>query len=300
MVLGGWQGCLRRPNGGSGPSHRVAPPPHSRPALHRSTGRYRDAVAGVGVGQDSQSTRQRIAVTPEYAVHNTGDPKRPPVDDLRLAENLWPIVTQYLPMDVRWFLERRWKELLRWRLRWKDELEYTGDYVSRAAPHWERALASFKGAHVRALEIGSFEGRSTLWFVENVLTHEESTIVCVDVYYEPRFDHNIAVSGASRKVEKRVGRSDETLIKLEGERFDFVYIDGSHLAHDVLMDAMAAWRLLPHGGVMIFDDYRWMPERLPLERPAMAIDLFLETARSQLDVLHKDFQVIVRKRANSA
>ena len=125
-------------------------------------------------------------------------------------------------MDVPWCLMRRWKELHRLRLRWKAGPEYTGDDVSRAVPQWECALASFKGERVRALEIGSFEGRSTLWFVENVLTHEESTIVCVDTYYEPRFDHNIAVSGASRKVEKRVGRSDEMLVKLRGERFDFV------------------------------------------------------------------------------
>ena len=62
---------------------------------------------------------------------------------------------------------------------------------------------------------------------------------------------------------------------------------------------MAAWQLLTPGGVMIFDDYQWMPNKPLLERPTMAVDLFLATTRSQLDVLHKDYQVIVRKRASS-
>ena len=33
---------------------------------------------------------------------------------------------------------------------------------------------------IHILEIGSYEGRSTVWFVENLLNNEKSTITCVD------------------------------------------------------------------------------------------------------------------------
>ena len=39
--------------------------------------------------------------------------------------------------------------------------------------------------------------------------------------------------------------------------FDFIYIDGSHIAKDVLTDACMAWPLLMPKGLMVFDDYMW-------------------------------------------
>jgi hypothetical protein len=39
--------------------------------------------------------------------------------------------------------------------------------------------------------------------------------------------------------------------------FDFIYIDGSHMRVDVLLDAVLAWQLLKPGGFMVLDDYEW-------------------------------------------
>ncbi len=39
--------------------------------------------------------------------------------------------------------------------------------------------------------------------------------------------------------------------------YDFVYVDGSHRASDVLTDAVLAWPLLKAGGLLIFDDDGW-------------------------------------------
>lgn len=41
------------------------------------------------------------------------------------------------------------------------------------------------------------------------------------------------------------------------QQFDLIYIDGSHMRVDVMMDAVLAWPLLKAGGVMVFDDYEW-------------------------------------------
>ena len=53
------------------------------------------------------------------------------------------------------------------------------------------------------------------------------------------------------------GTSENKLIELinKGVLADLIYIDGSHLAKDVLSDAILSWKLLKPSGVMIFDDY---------------------------------------------
>ena len=71
--------------------------------------------------------------------------------------------------------------------------EFTRDWVSKKENNWDRVLAEFKGkANVHALEIGSFEGRSAIWFLDNILTDPTSTLTCVDVFtdeIEANFDH---------------------------------------------------------------------------------------------------------------
>jgi hypothetical protein len=42
----------------------------------------------------------------------------------------------------------------------------------------------------------------------------------------------------------------------------FLYIDGWHSAFGALADGVMSWPLLNVGGVMIFDDYLWVPPKL--------------------------------------
>jgi predicted O-methyltransferase YrrM len=178
---------------------------------------------------------------------------------------------------------------------------FTSDYVTHVAAHWTKYLAPFSGKpDVHFLEIGSFEGRSAVWMFENVLTDPTSTLTCVDPFWDPatevRFDHNLRIGGCETRVRKLKGRSEQLLPHLAGAQFQTVYVDGSHHALNVLMDAVASWRLLVEGGLLIFDDYEWEPQRAPEERPQLAIDLFLTTCRHEVELLHKGYQVIVRKR----
>jgi len=183
----------------------------------------------------------------------------------------------------------------------KSGYAFTTDYVSWLAPTWEKHLEGFRAKNdVKMLEIGSFEGRSAIWFLENILTHPTSSITCVDIFpprCEKLFDHNIKISGFSDKVLKMKGRSESIAATLKEKSFDIVYIDGSHLAPNVLMDAVASWVLLKEGGIMIFDDYEWEPDKPPEERPQIAIDIFLRGFRHQVELLHKGYQVIVRKKS---
>lgn len=179
--------------------------------------------------------------------------------------------------------------------------EFSDDYTTSHETVWKGCLESFIGKpDIHLLEVGVFEGRSTLWFLENVLTHPTSRITCIDSFGrsggEASFDHNVEVSGHVRRVTKMKGLSVDVLPTLSSRAFDVVYVDGSHRAVDVLMDAVLCWPLLKAGGVMIFDDYLWETERPSSRRPQMAIDLFLTMVREEARVLHKEYQVAVARR----
>jgi hypothetical protein len=185
---------------------------------------------------------------------------------------------------------------MRARLKRATGYAFTTDYVTANEAAWAAHLQAFAGREgVRLLEIGSYEGRSAVWFLEHVLTHPTSRLVSVDPNALPAFEHNLRVSGAAARVERIQRRSEDVLASLPPESFDIVYVDGSHRALNVLFDAVASAALLKPGGVLILDDYRWEPGRPPAERPQMAIDLFLASFASRFDVLLDDYQVILRK-----
>jgi predicted O-methyltransferase YrrM len=188
------------------------------------------------------------------------------------------------------------------RLAASPDLVFTADTTSAHERTWEACLSAFAGRPgVRMLEIGSFEGRSAIWFLQHVLTHPSSTLTCVDEWWSQaarvRFDHNLRVVGVAARVRALAVRSLDGLPSLRGERFDVVYVDGCHAAPAVLMDAVLAWDLLLPDGVLIFDDYRWRPDLPPGERPEMAIDAFLRLIDGRYDLLHHSHQVIIRKPA---
>ena len=104
-----------------------------------------------------------------------------------------------------------------------------------------------------------------------------------------RFASNINLTGKAAQVQTCVGRSDEMLVRLitQGVRADFVYVDGSHQAADVLSDAVLAWKLLKPGGLLVFDDYLWpLYQDRPLMNPKMAIDAFVNCHLDQIRYVH--------------
>lgn len=188
---------------------------------------------------------------------------------------------------------------------------FTQDWFSQDIPNIKKVLARFKAKPVQMIEIGSFEGRSTVWFIDNILTHKDAKITCIDFFMgspehqmtgvntdniEKTFELNILKSSEPRKVKKVKGISQEILRQLPLHSYDIIYIDGSHKASDVLEDAVLSFRLLKKNGVMMFDDYIW-PINLPeIEKPKLGIDAFLQTFEGQYELLHKEGQVFLRKK----
>ena len=108
-----------------------------------------------------------------------------------------------------------------------------------------------------------------------------------------RFEANVATAGSACPVEVRQGDSLSELCRLVVEEparaFDFISIDASHRACDVIGDAVLAFRLLKRGGVMVFDDYLWSPFKPgsedPLSTPKIAVDAFTTLFARQARVL---------------
>jgi len=99
-------------------------------------------------------------------------------------------------------------------------------------------------------------------------------------------------------VTKIKGWSQEVLPKLSGgdDRFDVIYVDGDHSAAGVNRDCVLSWPLLAPGGIMIIDDYGFMPDLPAHKRPQAGVDAFLAAISSRYDELHRAYQLVIQAR----
>jgi predicted O-methyltransferase YrrM len=216
------------------------------------------------------------------------------------------------PNAVSWRPHRLEKLVDKLRYRsWFRGKDYTSDWTSGNFTLWRRNLAPLRAEPLRILEIGSWEGRSALFFL-NFFT--ASTIVCIDTFsgnpeerevygslaaimagVEGRFDRNLAAFGdRAEKIKSPSGPALERL-RAQGRRFDLAYIDGNHRRDEVMADSMGVWQLLDVGGVVIWDDYEWGQGLAPAERPQPAIDEFLAMHEGSYRLLAKTYQVAIER-----
>lgn len=202
-------------------------------------------------------------------------------------------------------------------------LHFSADWFTGKIPLFQKHLERFVGQPgIAMLEVGTFEGRCACWLLRNILTHPTARLTCIDTFDwsasleralvearhiaplpdgvtpERHFDENIRVVEAEGKVRKLKGPSRTMLPLLAPQQFSFIYIDGSHVATDVLTDAVLCWDLLVDDGILAFDDYGLEMYREASSNPAAAIDAFLSVFGDWCDVLHKGFMVFLRKHAH--
>ena len=182
---------------------------------------------------------------------------------------------------------------------------YTRDWHSHNIANWNQYLSPLMGlSNINALEIGTFEGRSAIWLLEHVFTDPSASITCIDLFRRPgqeaRFQHNIAMTKRTAQLIKRKGSSHNILPEFAHDSFDLIYVDGSHDAASVLLDAFLCWPILKPGGILIFDDYLINKNAPVSHTPKLAIDIFLDHHSDKCKVLHFDYQVILRKNRHNS
>jgi predicted O-methyltransferase YrrM len=204
------------------------------------------------------------------------------------------------------------RRLDRYRYRsWFRGKDFTTDWASGNFTLWRRALSPLRAEPLRIVEIGSWEGRSAIFFLN---FFPRSSIVCIDTFggnpeeakvydtlsellpgVEQRFDRNLAPFGT--RVEKIKSRSGPALdaLRAAGRRFDLAYIVGSHWRDDVMADSRGVWELLGDRGIVIWDDYGWAPAFPPEARPQPAIDEFLREHTGAYRPLFQGYQVMIER-----
>lgn len=189
------------------------------------------------------------------------------------------------------------------------EPEFTTDWFTANVGLWRTLFEPYQGmAGLQFLEIGSWEGRSALWLLQNVLKDPASRLTCVDRWEACRdgdgaaaerlFDRNLAPHAA--RLVKMKGASADVLRRLPPASYDVIYVDGSHAAPDVLSDAVLSWPLLRPRGLIVFDDYVSTigPDHAP--GPKVAIDAFLLAYGPLCSVIRSGWQIAVRKNPDAA
>jgi predicted O-methyltransferase YrrM len=176
-----------------------------------------------------------------------------------------------------------------------ERFHFTTDWFCGNEKHFSKYLGHLEDTRCRILEIGCYEGRATVWLLENIATHPDATIKCIDIAEQASFRQNILAARSPEKVRLEIGRSQSLLRLYPANAFDFVYVDGSHETVDVLEDAVLSFRLLRRAGIMGFDDFKWKDQAFPNATPKLAINAFLSIYGRKITVLWKDYQVWIRK-----
>lgn len=145
-----------------------------------------------------------------------------------------------------------------------DEMEFTTDWVTPREAWWREIFWPLANTPARMLEVGFYEGRSAQWWLRNVLTHPESSLVCVDrwaskgkanrerILADPAHGAKIACHEEDAIVwaARQVGAGSAGI-------YDAVYSDFSKEAGDIMTLSCLAWRMLKPGGIYLWDDYTW-------------------------------------------
>lgn len=199
----------------------------------------------------------------------------------------------------------------------RDDLNYVYDWFSKNLAeilYWVKPNLKDMDSP-KILEIGSFEGRSTRWFIENILNENGGVLHCVDTWegsiehkeldidfknvYD-MFMHNLRDHIDSGRCIPHRGMSKDILPKMisDGHRFDFIYVDGSHIAADVMIDGILSYLLLNEGGIIMFDDYVFgLKDRRMVDIPYSAIE-FIKTsfcAHGMLELIGLNLTATFRK-----
>lgn len=183
------------------------------------------------------------------------------------------------------------------------------DWFKQNVQNLEMLAQGHEEQPLQILEIGAFEGRSTLWFAEKfpnaVITtidtwkggHDHTNMSSVDFEkVKANFRHNLAPH--RHRVRVMEMSSFDALITLykEQKRFSFVYVDGSHTAIDVNLDLTMSFKLLDVSGLIYCDDYFWGFNQFSskdqdhpdfvFDTPKIGIDAFIDVYRNKIYPVH--------------
>ena len=241
---------------------------------------------------------------------------------------------EFLEKNYQWAKQMSWKNratqfINDYLLENADSLECNGMYNwthdlpqgTGAKEIFENIILHFNNTHcnveteLKVLEIGVYTGVSLIEIMKMIpnshgvaidswanYSEQQHTTMnhMVENGVEGSFFRNVAKSGLSSRIIARKGDSYEILLEMNrvGEKYDFIYVDGSHLCLDVYLDLMLSWKLLKIGGIMAIDDYMFFvgDDFDKLKSPFEAVNHFLAKNEKEIKILNKGYRLFIEKR----
>jgi predicted O-methyltransferase YrrM len=157
------------------------------------------------------------------------------------------------------------------------------------------------------LEIGTYTGISLINIVsripnslgtgvdmwcnynENDLLNNIDNLKVKDSFYK-----NIKNAGLEDKINAIQSDSTHALINFikSDKKFDFIYVDGSHLLLDCYSDMVLAWEILETGGILAIDDYLYKKDSI-LDSPFESVEHFLKRYKNRYNLLNKSYRIFL-------
>lgn len=159
------------------------------------------------------------------------------------------------------------------------------------------------------LEIGCFEGMSSVFFADNFLIHNNSSLICVDPFLnienndhkeymtnsntEDYFDYNISICKNKDKIKIYKITSDDFFLNNSSSslKFNFIYIDGCHLPDFISKDMENSFNVLNKDGIMWMDDYGG-GDGIQIRN---SMNNFLKKYIGQYEIIHCGYQLAIKK-----
>lgn len=149
----------------------------------------------------------------------------------------------------------------------------------------EKLLSKYVGLpNLRFMELGSGKGQSALWLAENILTGENSQLICVDIWdvhqreaekeiKELKVDHlyDIFINNTQYFRHKIIPERKKTAEALKGFceaelKFEFIWVDANHTKEEVYEYFSWAYQCIKPEGIIFFDEPEWQPVQRALGR----------------------------------
>ena len=164
---------------------------------------------------------------------------------------------------------------------------------------------------IKILEIGTYTGTSLVKIMELI---PNSKSIAIDTWkdydelgnellknmeqnnVENIFYNNIKNAKLENRIKVLKGDSSIILFDLlkTNEKFDFIYIDGSHKMLDCYSDLLTSFNLINSGGIIGIDDYNLFKDNI-LESPFESVNHFLKKFEKNIKILSKDYRVFIEK-----
>jgi predicted O-methyltransferase YrrM len=155
------------------------------------------------------------------------------------------------------------------------------------------------------LEIGCYEGLSSVFFADHLLEHPDSLLTCVDPFLkidtndhaqflqnneEHNFDYNISHCNHTEKITVHKITSDNFFTSNK-KTYTFIYIDGSHECDFITRDMENSFAVLEKNGIMWMDDYGG-GDGIQIKQ---TMNAFLDKYKGQYIIINSGYQLAIKK-----